>query len=102
MKVVVAGTGYVWLITGVVLAYIGNKVTCIDVDTNKIELLNNGKSPIYEQNLDKYLQLAKDNISFTTDNSCYKDCDVIIIGVGTPEEYEGGAKDENTLYIIHG
>ena len=91
MKVVVAGTGYVGLITGVVLAYIGNKVTCIDVDTNKIELLNNGKSPIYEQNLDKYLQLAKDNISFTTDNSCYKDCDVIIIGVGTPERFDGGA-----------
>lgn len=91
MKVVVAGTGYVGLITGVVLAYIGNKVTCIDVDTNKIELLNNGKSPIYEQNLDKYLQLAKDNISFTTDNSCYKDCDVIIIGVGTPERFDGSA-----------
>ena len=91
MKVVVAGTGYVGLITGVVLAYIGNKVTCIDVDTNKIELLNNGKSPIYEQNLDKYLQLAKDNISFTTDNSCYKECDVIIIGVGTPERFDGSA-----------
>lgn len=91
MKVVVAGTGYVGLITGVVLAYIGNKVTCIDVDSNKIDLLKSGKSPIYEKDIDKYLYLSKDNISFTTDNNCYKDSDVIIIGVGTPERKDGSA-----------
>lgn len=91
MKVVVAGTGYVGLITGVVLAYIGNKVTCIDVDSNKIDLLNNGQSPIYEQDLDKYLSLAKDNLHFTTDNSFYADSDIIIIGVGTPEKKDGSA-----------
>ena len=91
MKVVVAGTGYVGLITGVVLAYIGNKVTCIDVDSNKINLLNSGKSPIYEKDLDKYLSLSKDNLNFTTDNNCYADSDVIIIGVGTPERKDGSA-----------
>ena len=91
MKVVVAGTGYVGLITGVVLAYIGNKVTCVDVDDKKIDLLKKGISPIYEQDLDKYLQLAKDNITFTTDNSCYKDSDITIIGVGTPERPDGSA-----------
>lgn len=91
MKVVVAGTGYVGLITGVVLAYIGNKVTCIDVDSNKIDLLKSGKSPIYEKDLDKYLSLSKDNLNFTTDNNCYADSDVIIIGVGTPERKDGSA-----------
>lgn len=91
MRVVVAGTGYVGLITGVVLAYIGNKVTCIDVDSNKIDLLNNGQSPIYEKDLDKYLSLARDNLSFTTDNNCYANSDVIIIGVGTPERKDGSA-----------
>lgn len=91
MKAVVAGTGYVGLITGVVLAYIGNKVTCIDVDSNKINLLNSGKSPIYEKDLDKYLSLSKDNLNFTTDNNCYADSDVIIIGVGTPERKDGSA-----------
>ncbi len=91
MKVVVAGTGYVGLITGVVLAYIGNKVVCIDVDQEKIKLLRQGKSSIYEKDLDKYLLLAKDNLTFTTDNSCYKDSDVIIIGVGTPERQDGSA-----------
>ena len=91
MKVVVAGTGYVGLITGVVLAYIGNKVVCIDVDQEKIKLLRQGKSSIYEKDLDKYLLLAKDNLTFTTDNSCYKDNDVIIIGVGTPERQDGSA-----------
>lgn len=91
MKIVVAGTGYVGLITGVVLAYIGNKVICIDVDSKKIDLLNNGKSPIYEKDLDKYLSLARDNLSFTTDNNCYANSDIIIIGVGTPERKDGSA-----------
>ena len=91
MKIVVAGTGYVGLITGVVLAYIGNKVTCVDINNDKINLLNEGKSPIYEKDLDKYLLLSKDNLTFTIDNNCYKDCDIVIIGVGTPERKDGSA-----------
>ena len=49
MKIVVAGTGYVGLVTAVCLAEIGHEVTCVDVDENKIKMLKEGKSPIYDE-----------------------------------------------------
>ena len=52
MKIAVAGTGYVGLVTGVALAYVGHDVSCVDVDEKKIEMLNNGISPIYEEGLE--------------------------------------------------
>ncbi len=55
MKVLVIGTGYVGLNTGVVLAYLGHQVTCLDLNTEKIDLFKAGKSPIYEPNLDTML-----------------------------------------------
>ena len=51
MKITVAGTGYVGLVTGACLASKGHQVTCVDVDEEKIKLLNQGKSPIYEPEL---------------------------------------------------
>ena len=48
MKIAVAGTGYVGLVTGVCLAENGHEVTCVDVDEAKIALMNQGISPIYE------------------------------------------------------
>ena len=73
MKVLVIGTGYVGLNTGVVLAYLGHRVTCLDLDTEKIDSLKAGKSPIYEPNLDTMLALAYDHLTFTTD---YDDADI--------------------------
>ena len=51
MNVIVVGTGHVGLPTGVVLAYLGNKVTCLDVDQKKIAKLQQGEIPIYEPGL---------------------------------------------------
>ena len=92
MKVAVAGTGYVGLVTGVALAHIGHNVTCVDVDKEKIEKMKNGISPIYEQNLEKLMQENSDRLDYTLDyKNAYKDADVIIIGVGTPEREDGSA-----------
>ena len=92
MKVTVAGTGYVGLVTGVCLAHIGHEVTCLDVVEEKIEMLKNGKSPIYEPDLEDLMLKNKDRLNFTTNyKKAYKDADVIFIGVGTPERIDGTA-----------
>lgn len=92
MKIAVAGTGYVGLVTGVSLAHIGHNVTCVDVDKEKIDKMKKGISPIYEQYLEKLMKENKDRLDYTLDyKSAYKDADVIIIGVGTPEREDGSA-----------
>lgn len=90
-KVCVIGTGYVGLTTGVCLAFIGHKVTCIDIDEIKIATLREGKSPICEPGIEELMRLAADRLSFT---SCFSDChsaDVIIIAVGSPPTSSGKA-----------
>lgn len=92
MKIAVAGTGYVGLVTGVVLAEIGHSVTCVDVDEKKIKIMNSGKSPIYEEGLEELMLKNKDKLTYTTDyKKAYSDVDVIFIGVGTPEREDGSA-----------
>ena len=92
MKIAVAGTGYVGLVTGVALAHIGHNVTCVDVDKEKIEKMKKGISPIYEQDLEKLMKENSDRLDYTLDyKNAYKDADVIIIGVGTPEREDGSA-----------
>ncbi len=96
MKVLVIGTGYVGLNTGVVLAYLGHQVTCLDLNTEKIEMLKQGKPPIYEPNLDTLLTLAYDHLHFTTDydEADIPNTDVVFIAVGTPSLPDGGANLE--------
>jgi len=97
MKIVVAGTGYVGLVTAVCLSEIGHSVTCIDVDKIKIDTLNSGKSPIYEPGLEELMNKNKDRLTYTLDyKNAYKDADVIFIGVGTPEKQDGSA---NLKYV---
>ena len=92
MKVAVAGTGYVGLVTGVALAHVGHNVTCVDVDKEKIEKMRNGISPIYEKDLEELMRKNKERLEYTLDyKNAYKDSDVIIIGVGTPERQDGSA-----------
>ncbi len=91
MNVLVVGTGYVGLNTGVALAYLGHHVTCLDVDQKKIDILNEGKLPIYEPQLDKMLAAARKNLSFTSDYDAahIPACDVVFISVGTPSLPDG-------------
>ena len=92
MKVAVAGTGYVGLVTAVCLAEIGHEVTCVDVDQKKIECLQTGKCPIYEPELDNLMHQNKERLTYTLDyQRAYQNADVIFVGVGTPERYDGSA-----------
>lgn len=92
MNVCVIGTGYVGLVTGASLAYLGNKVTCVDINQEKIEKLKKGISPIYEPGLDDLITngITQGNLLFTTellDGAI--DAEVIYIAVGTPPSPDG-------------
>ena len=99
MKIAVAGTGYVGLVAGVCFAEKGHDVTCVDVDENKVRLMESGISPIYEEGLQELMQKnnATGRLHYTTDyQNAYRDVDAIFIGVGTPEQPDGSA---NLSYI---
>ena len=97
MKIVVAGTGYVGLVTAVCLSEIGHNVTCVDVNEEKINMLNEGKSPIFEPGLEELMTKNKERLTYTLDyKKAYRDADVIFIGVGTPEKKDGSA---NLTYV---
>jgi Predicted UDP-glucose 6-dehydrogenase len=94
MKITIVGTGYVGLVTGVCFAEVGIHVTCVDIDEKKISLLQQGKSPIYEPGLEDMLNrnLSKKRIFFTSRLSeALKECDIIFIAVGTPQDEDGSA-----------
>ena len=97
MKIAVAGTGYVGLVTGVCLAEHGHDVICVDVDEAKVKMMKNGHCPIYEDGLEELMAKNKERLTYTTDYRwAYQDADVIFIGVGTPEKSDGSA---NLQYI---
>ena len=97
MKVTVIGTGYVGLTTGVCLAFLGYKVTCLDSDEAKIATLRSGRTPIYEPWLEELLVLARPNLCFGTNYSqSIPEADVVFIAVGTPP-LEGGDPDLSYL-----
>ena len=97
MKIAVAGTGYVGLVTGVCLAEHNHSVTCVDIDENKVAIMKAGVSPIYEPSLEDLMKKNMERLTFTTDYQAgYKDADVIFIGVGTPEKADGSA---NLTYV---
>ena len=97
MKIAVAGTGYVGLVAGVCFAEVGHEVTCVDIDENKVKLMESGVSPIYEDGLEELMKknYAEGRLHFTTDyKNTYKDSEVIFLGVGTPEQPDGSANLE--------
>ena len=97
MKIAVAGTGYVGLVTGVCLASKGHQVTCVDVDEKKVEIMRQGISPIYEPGLSELMKENMSRLIFTTNyEKAYSDAEVIFIGVGTPEKKDGSA---NLSYV---
>lgn len=90
MKVTVIGTGYVGLTTGVCLAYLGHKVTCVDNSESKILDLKAGKCPIYEPFLVELMKSASSNLTYTTSyENAVPGSDVIFIAVGTPSSADG-------------
>ena len=83
MKIAVAGTGYVGLSLAVLLAQ-HNKVTAVDIIHEKVELINNRKSPIQDECTEKYLAEKELNLTATLDGeSAYKDADFVVIAAPT-------------------
>ncbi|MDR4887627.1 UDP-glucose/GDP-mannose dehydrogenase family protein [Fredinandcohnia sp. QZ13] len=103
MKITVAGAGYVGLVTSVCLAELGHEVICIDIQSEKIEQLQEGYSPIYEPELEPLLQknLIEGRLYFTTNpRYAYTHADVIFIAVGTPQHVDGTANLDYVYDVI--
>ena len=93
MKVAVIGTGYVGLVSGTCFAEIGHEVTCIDIDPKKIEMLKNGKSPIYEPGLTELIErnIKAERLHFSLNYDSVKDAKSVFLAVGTPSADDGRA-----------
>ena len=94
MKITVVGTGYVGLVTGACLAEMGNDVLCLDVDANKIRILQEGGIPIHEPGLDLVVarNVQAGRLAFTTDiERAVAHGSIQFIAVGTPPDEDGSA-----------
>ena len=102
MNLTVIGTGYVGLVSGTCFAEMGNTVTCIDVDTKKIENLKQGIIPIYEPGLEAMVakNIKNKSLRFSTDlSSNLEKCDIAFIAVGTPMGNDGSADLKYVLQV---
>jgi UDPglucose 6-dehydrogenase len=102
MKVTVFGSGYVGLVTGACLAEMGVDVLCVDIDQDKIDLLNSGGVPIYEPGLSAMIQSNRQagRLKFTTDiKQAVRHGLFQIIAVGTPPDEDGSADLQYVLAV---
>jgi len=94
MKITIVGTGYVGLVTGTCLAETGNEVLCVDIDVQKVAMMQQGNVPIYESHLDVLFQrnIKANRLKFTT--SLEKGVsfgDIVFLALPTPEDEDGAA-----------
>ena len=102
MKIAVIGTGYVGLVTGTCFSELGVRVSCLDIDKNKIDNLNKGILPIWEPGLKDMVDdnMRKGLLSFTSDYAeALKDADAAFICVGTPPDEDGSADLKYVLAV---
>ncbi|MBK8228548.1 MAG: UDP-glucose/GDP-mannose dehydrogenase family protein [Flavobacteriales bacterium] len=94
MNIAVVGTGYVGLVTGTCFAETGNHVICVDIDASKVQMMKEGKVPIYEPHLDVLFErnIRQGRLHFTTDlASAIKDAQIIFLALPTPPGEDGSA-----------
>jgi UDPglucose 6-dehydrogenase len=102
MKLCVIGTGYVGLVAGTCFAESGNDVVCVDNVAAKIDLLRQGKVPIYEPGLEELIRrnVSEGRLTFTTDLAdAVKKSVVCFVAVGTPAN-DDGAADLGAVYAV--
>src|SRR5512146_424279 len=93
-RLCVIGTGYVGLVTGTCFSDLGNQVTCLDVDPERIDKLNKGIMPIYEPGLEQIVaqNVRAGRLTFTTDfTNALSNAEFAFIAVGTPSGVDGEA-----------
>ena len=96
-KIAVAGTGYVGLSLATLLAQ-HNKVVAVDVVQEKVDLINNKKSPVQDNEIEEFLSQKELNLIATTDTqAAYKDADIVIIA--TPTNYDSKLNFFDTKYV---
>ena len=93
MRITIIGTGYVGLVSGACLAELGNEVTCVDNDKERLDLLKEGRSPIYEPGLQELISknIYEGRLSFSDSKDSVKTSEVVFICVGTPQDKTGKA-----------
>jgi UDPglucose 6-dehydrogenase len=102
MNIAIVGTGYVGLVSGTCFADTGANVTCVDVDAQKIERLQNGEIPIFEPGLDELVlkNVKAGRLKFTTDlASVINDVEIVFSAVGTPPDEDGSADLKYVLQV---
>ncbi len=102
MKISIVGTGYVGLVSGTCFAETGVDVVCVDVDEQKIKMLNNRQIPIYEPGLEDIFNqnIDKGRLSFTNDlGSSLENTVAVFIAVGTPPDEDGSADLKYVLAV---
>ena len=104
MKIAVVGTGYVGLVTGTCFAETGVSVTCVDVDSEKIQQLKNGSVPIYEPGLSLMIKrnVEKGRLHFTTEiKDGIAGAEAVFIAVGTPPGEDGSADLQHVVKVAN-
>jgi UDPglucose 6-dehydrogenase len=97
MKITIAGTGYVGLSNAILLAQ-HNELIALDIIQDKVDMINNKKSPIIDNEIEEYLATKELNLTATTDNyKAYKDADYVI--VSTPTNYDPEKNYFNTRTV---
>ena len=94
MKIAIVGTGYVGLVTGACFAESGVDVTCVDIDTAKVALLESGVMPIYEPGLEEMVKrnVKEGRLHFTTRlTDVLDEVEIVFSAVGTPPDEDGSA-----------
>ncbi len=102
MNITIIGSGYVGLVSGTCFAEMGNRVSCVDIDPDKIEKLNKGIIPIFEPGLKTLIlkNVKNNNLFFTTDLSkALKNSEIAFIAVGTPMGDDGSADLQYVLAV---
>ena len=101
MKIVMIGTGYVGLVSGVCFSDFGHDVVCVDKDADKIDRLNKGEVPIFEPGLDRLMHknVEAGRLSFTLDLAeALEDAEAVFIAVGTPTRRGDGHADLSYVF----
>ena len=99
---VIGGAGYVGLVTGLGFAALGHKVTAMDMDQRRLDMLRDGKSEVYEEGLEPILRqlIDLDQISFTEDQTAtVRTSRVLFIAVGTPPLANGAADLSSVIAV---